>query len=66
MSVTIDEPRHYLKLECDGKRTPFYCSVSITSLEPTRDECNQFVYRAGWRLDGKRTLCAACLRREHP
>jgi hypothetical protein len=64
MPVVIDKPVHRLRIECDGKPTPLYCAVMIERLRDTRDACNEEIYAAGWRLDGERTLCPACLKRE--
>lgn len=66
MPVTVDQSKHRMRIECDGKKTPMHCDVAMEVTEDSRAECNMRFYKAGWRLDDKRTLCASCLKRERP
>lgn len=64
MPITLDRPMHHLLIECEGKPTALHCDVAMASIQESRGACNQEIFEAGWRLDGTRTLCPACLRRE--
>jgi hypothetical protein len=51
---------HYITLLCDFKGKA--CRVGITSGGRTREECNQYLYDAGWRLRGVHQCCPKCLK----
>jgi hypothetical protein len=63
MPVIVDKSMHHMRIECEGTPTPLYCAVAMESVQDTREACNLEIFQAGWRLDGRRTLCAACVKR---
>jgi hypothetical protein len=66
MPLTIDRTVHYMRIECDGKPTPLHCEVAMEVRLESREACSMAIFNAGWRLDGKRTLCRVCVKREAP
>jgi len=61
--ISFDNPMHHMTMQCDGKPTPPHCAVAISSVQMTRDLCQQEFYQAGWRLYKGKQLCASCCKR---
>lgn len=63
MGVSVDRPMHRMILICDGKLPNPGCTMSMGVLGFTREDCNERLLHAGWRLHKKKTLCPACAAR---
>jgi hypothetical protein len=63
MPITIDQPCHRIRIECEGKTSKSTCPNRSDVFDNDRDGCSKALYDTGWSLSKGKTLCPTCTRK---